>query len=87
MLPQKDDFSDYDSDDSIADKTYKPEEPRVLQVPLNSDSEEEQEIHITPTEDFATWEKVPIVPQKYIDFIFSENMGPKVQVNRQLCSK
>lgn len=75
------DFSDYDSDDSVADRTYKPDSPTPLQNRLlSSDSEDdlgEVEEHI---EEFSNWSKTSVPPTRYINFNFSKETGPKVQV-------
>ena len=75
------DFSDYDSDDSVADKTYRPDSPTPLQnTLLFSDSDNELSEVEELVEEFSTWTKISVPPTRYTNFIFSEETGPKVQV-------
>ncbi|KAK4876091.1 hypothetical protein RN001_012513 [Aquatica leii] len=73
---------DYSSDDSLADKTYQPDDPQLLQAPLlQSDNDDEQPEELQNiSNDFSTWEKTPIVPARYVSYDFVDDMGPRVQV-------
>lgn len=74
------DFTDFDSDDSIADKTYTPDSPIPLQPTLLSFSDDELSEVEEQIEDFSTWTKTSVAPTRYVNFNFSEETGPRVQV-------
>lgn len=74
------DFTDYDSDDSIADKTYTPDSPIPLQNTLLSSDDELSEAEEQIVDEFSAWSKTPVPPTRYIHFNFSEETGPRVQV-------
>lgn len=82
---QSEDFYDFDSDDSITDKTYTPLDKLQTQHSSNEllhDSDSEQEnIDVTLDFDrFCLWEKSSVLPQTFNNYNFDTNVGPNVQV-------
>lgn len=74
---------DYDSDDSVADKTYHPNEPRPLEdaVLENGDTDDEQPEELEEiVQDFSSWVKTAVTPATFINYDFVDEMGPNVQV-------
>lgn len=74
----------YDSDDSVDDPSYQPEDPRPLQTSLlpSSDSEQEDQANEEVVSEFQ-WSKTGCLPQRYNNFNFTENIHPNVNIETE----